>query len=142
LVATRWAFGFLGVLGVVAAVGALVALAMFLAARRRTNALAAVMTRAMGLSARRAALVTALEITTITALAMVAGFGAAVLSVDRLVPRFDPAPDLPPPVPVTVSWPLLVGAGVLGLVALGLVVWAAERSAAARPEGAVLRDQA
>jgi len=140
LVATRWAFGFLGVLGLVAAIGALVALAMFLAARRRANALAGVMTRAMGLSATKAALVTALEITVVVALALLAGVVAAVLSVGRLVPRFDPAPDLPPDVSVTAPWALLAAGAALGLLAIGVAIWATERAAGSRPEGEVLRD--
>lgn len=140
LAASRWAFGFLGVLGVVAATAALAALALYLAARRRARALSGVMTHAMGLSPSRTALVTALETITIAALAIAAGLAGATLSVDRLLPRFDPAPELPPQVSVFTPWgaPLAIAAG--GLAVLGLVIWAIERHAARRPAGQVLRE--
>jgi putative ABC transport system permease protein len=140
LAASRWAFGFLGVLGVVAATAALAALVLYLAARRRSRALAGVMTHAMGLSPARTALVTALETMTIAALAIVAGFVGATLSVDRLLPRFDPAPQLPPHVSVFTPWGVPLAIAALGLAALGGVIWAVERRAARRPAGQVLRE--
>lgn len=138
--ATRWAFGFLGVLGVVAALGALVSLAMFLAARRRARALTGVMVRAMGLAPGRSALVAVIEVVTICVLAVVAAVAAATVSVGRLLPRFDPAPDVPPAVPVLMPWAPILAASILGMLVLGTAVWSAERRGAARPEGRVIRE--
>jgi hypothetical protein len=94
----------------------------------------------MGLSPARTALVTALETMTIAALAIVAGFVGATLSVDRLLPRFDPAPQLPPHVSVFTPWGVPLAIAALGLAALGGVIWAVERRAARRPAGQVLRE--
>jgi len=140
IVATRSAFGFLGVIGVTAAAAACVALGMFLSARRRSRALTGVITRSMGLSAPRAAMVSAFELGSMMLVSVGAGFVAAPLVVNRLAPRFDPAPGRPPSVDVLVDWvPLVVGA-LIGVVVVAVLVWLSEWRDSRRPAGAVVRD--
>ena len=85
IVATRSAFGFLGAIGITAAAAACVALGLFLSARRRSRALTGVITRSMGLSAPRAAMISAFELGSLLLVSVVAGFVAAPLVVSRLV---------------------------------------------------------
>ena len=139
IVATRSAFGFLGVIGVTAAAAACVALGLFLSARRRSRALAGVITRSMGLSAPRAAMVSAFELGSMMLVSVGAGLIAAPLVV-VVAPRFDPAPGRPPTVDVLVDWvPLVVGA-LIGVVVVAVLVWLSEWRDSRRPAGAVVRD--
>ena len=138
--APRSAFAYLAVIGVTAAAAAAVAMALFLSARRRNSALVGVLTRSMGLPAWRAATISAIEIGAVLLAAVGAGLIAAPVVVERLAPRFDPAPDQPPAVSVVVEWaPLVVGA-VVGVVVVSFVVWLSEYAASRRPAGAVVRD--
>jgi hypothetical protein len=140
IVATRSAFGFLGAIGITAAAAACVALGLFLSARRRSRALTGVITRSMGLSAPRTAMISAIELGSVLLVSVAAGFIAAPLVVSRLSPRFDPAPGRPPTVNVLVDWlPLVVGALVGVFVVAGLV-WLSEWRESRRPAGAVVRD--
>ncbi len=140
IAATRSAFEYLGVIGVVAGTAAVVALAMFLEARRRGSALVSVMTQSMGLRPASAALVSVLELAAVVLVAVGAGFIAAPIAVRRLSGRFDPAPERPPHVPVLVSWLPLVGIALVGVAGLAVVVWFSEHRAARRFSGEVLRD--
>ena len=142
IVATRAAFGYLGVIGIVALAGALVALALFLSARRRLRALTGVMTRSMGLSPGRAALVSVVELAVVLAVAIGAAFLAVPLVVGRLSDRFDPAPTRPPDVPVAISWPPLIAIAALSAGVVCALVWITERRGGRRPAGEVLRDAA
>lgn len=140
IVATRSAFGFLGVIGIAAGAAALVAIGLFLASRRRNSALTGVIIRSMGLSPARSALVSAIELGTVLAVAVGAGLIAAPLVVRTLAPRFDPAPDRPPEVSVFVDWtPLLIGA-FAGVVIIAALVWLSEWHDSRRPAGSVVRD--
>ncbi|MGA9277387.1 hypothetical protein, partial [Ilumatobacter sp.] len=112
----------------------------FLSARQRLRALTGVMTRSMGLSAGRAALVSAIELAVVLALAVGASFVAVPLVVRRLSGRFDPAPDRPPDIPVLVSWLPLIVWSVAGAVVVCAAVWWMERRASQRSPGEVLRD--
>ncbi len=138
--ATRSAFGYLGVIGVVALAGSLVALTLFLAARRRLRALTSVMTRSMGLSAARAALVSAVELAIVLSIAVIAAFAAVPVVVRRLSTRFDPAPNRPPDVAVLVSWSSLIALTAAATLAVCVGVWWLELRAGRRPAGEVLRD--
>ncbi len=140
IVATRSAFGFLGVIGITAAAAACVALGLFLSARRRSRALTGVITRSMGLSAPRAAMVSAFELGSILLVAVGAGFIAAPLVVRRLAPRFDPAPGRPPTVNVLVDWVPLVAGALAGVLLVAVLVWLSEWRESRRPAGAVVRD--
>ncbi|MDH3755498.1 MAG: hypothetical protein OEU32_16660 [Acidimicrobiia bacterium] len=139
IVAARFAFDYIRVLGAVAAATALASLALYLSARRRSRALTGVMTRALGVSARQAALATTIEVVVLVVLALVSSAVAVPLVVSRVSPRFDPAPGVPPDVAVVGSWPTLaVGALVLiAVVATG--VWLSELRASRRPAGEVMR---
>lgn len=142
IAATRSAFGYLGVIGIVAATAALVSLVLSLSAQRRVRALTAVMTRTMGLSAARAALVTVIELVAVMSVAVVAGFAAAPLLVRRLSVRFDPAPDRPPVVAPIVAWAPLLAASAGAVFLIAIAVWIIELRAGRRPAGEVLRDAA
>jgi hypothetical protein len=140
IVATRSAFGFLGVIGVAAGAAALVAMGLFLSARRRRRALAGVMTRSMGLSPARAASVSAMELAAVLIVSVGAGLIAAPFVVGELASRYDPAPERPPEVAVFVDWtPLLAGA-LVGVVLVAGLVWVSEWRDSRRPAGAVIRD--
>ncbi len=140
IVATRSALGFLGVIGVAAGAAALVAMGLFLAARRRSSALTGVIVRSMGLSTARAALVSALELGAVLVVSVGAGLIAAPLVVRALAPRFDPAPDRPPEVEVVVDWTPLVSGALAGVVGVAALVWLSEWRSSRRPSGAVVRD--
>lgn len=139
LLAARAAFGYLSVLGIVAGVAALVSLALYLAARRRARAIAGAMTRSMGLTHRAAAAVTSLEVGSIVSIAVAAGLAVAPTVIRRLSGRFDPAPDLPPPVAIAMDRSLTAGTAVVGVAAIMAAVWLIERRAAGRPVAEVLR---
>lgn len=139
IVAARAAFGYLGVLGTVAGLVAVVGLVLLLEARRRMRALTVVMTRSMGLSPERAALATTIEVVAIVATAFGAAFVAVPFVVRRLSDRFDPAPEVPPAVDVLVSWDRLALVALAALLALAVTVWIREWRAARRTPGEVLR---
>lgn len=140
IVATRSAFGYLGVIGVTAAAAACVALGLFLSARRRSRALTGVITRSMGLSAPRAAMVSAFELGSVLLVSVGAGFIAAPLVVRRLAPRFDPAPGRPPTVGVLVDWAPLGAGALVGVLIVAVLVWLSEWRESRRPAGEVVRD--
>ncbi len=140
IVSSRSAFAYLGVIGVTAAAAAGVAMALFLSARRRSSALASVLTRSMGLPAWRAATISAIEIGAVLLVAVGAGLIAGPVVVGRLAPRFDPAPDRPPPVSVTVDWAPLVAGAIIGVVIVSALVWLSEYAASRRSAGSVVRD--
>jgi hypothetical protein len=138
-VAPRYAFGYLRWFGAVAALGSLIALLFYLAARRNRRALSAIMLRRMGLSPTLSALVTAIEVLVLTTIGAATALAVSPAVTQRLLPRFDPAPGLPPNVdtsfPVAQTLLLLV----VGLTTLTIAVWVVERRAMMRPEGPVLR---
>jgi putative ABC transport system permease protein len=140
IVATRSAFGYLGAIGITAAAAACVALGLFLSARRRSRALTGVITRSMGLSAPRAATISAFELGSMLLVSVGAGFVAAPLVVSRLAPRFDPAPGRPPTVNVLVDWVPLVAGALVGVFVVAGLVWLSEWKESRRPAGAVVRD--
>lgn len=140
ILAARAALGYLAVLGIVAAVAALVALGLFLAARRRARALGSVMARSMGLSAARAALVTTIEVAAVLIVALVAAFAAVPLVVRRLAARFDPAPTLPPEADVRIAWSWLLPIAVVAVASVAGAVWWMEWRGGRRPAAEVIRD--
>jgi len=94
----------------------------------------------MGLSAPRAATISAFEVGSILLVSVGAGFIAAPLVVSRLAPRFDPAPGRPPTVNVLVDWVPLVGGALVGVFVVAGLVWLSEWNESRRPAGAVVRD--
>jgi putative ABC transport system permease protein len=137
VLAPRIAFDYLRVLGIVAAVAAVAAVVLHLAAQRKRRTVAAAMTRRMGLSSRTAAAATAWEVMAMAGLAVATGVAVAVLVSNRLLPRFDPAPEVPPAPIITVSvielatWSLVI----MAMVAVG--VWIIDWVAARRSRGGV-----
>ena len=140
IVATRTAFGYLGMIGVTASAAAMVSLALFLSARRRSSALTGVITRSMGLSPARSAAISAIELGAILVAAVGAALLAAPAVVSRLAPRFDPAPGRPPAIAVVVDWAPLLVVAVVGVVIVSALVWLSEWIDGRRPAGAVVRD--
>ena len=140
IVATRTAFGYLGMIGVTASAAAMVSLALFLSARRRSSALTGVITRSMGMSPARSAAISAIELGAILVAAVGAALLAAPAVVSRLAPRFDPAPGRPPAIAVVVDWAPLLVVAVVGVVIVSALVWLSEWIDGRRPAGAVVRD--
>lgn len=140
IVATRTAFGYLGIVGVIASAAAIVSMALFLSARRRSRALTGVITRSMGLSPPRSAAISAIELGSVLVVAVGAGLLASPLVVARLVPRFDPAPGRPPEISVVVEWAPLVVVSAAGVAIVSALVWLSEWIASRRPAGEVVRD--
>ncbi len=140
IVGPRFAFGYLRWLGIVAVLIATVALAFQLSARRAVRSLTTVLTVRMGASPNRLALVTAAEIVVLLVISSVVALLAAQPLAARLLPRFDPTPDLPPRPELVWSFgPLAVRIAIV-LVAVGATVWASERWASDRQAVEVLRD--
>ena len=140
IVGPRFAFGYLRWLGIVAALIAAVALAFQLAARRAVRALTTVLTVRMGASPNRLALVTAAEIMILLTISAAVALLAAPPLAARLLPRFDPTPDLPPQPELVWSYGSLGLRLALVLAIVGAVVWAAERWSSDRHAVEVLRD--
>lgn len=138
-VAPRFAFGYLRWFGAVAAVQSVLSLMFYLSARRNHRALSTIMLRRMGLSSSRAALVTAIEVAALTAIGATAALLVSPAITQRLLPRFDPAPSLPPAVATDFPFSEAVIGLIIGIVVLAVVVWLSERRAMSRPEGPVLR---
>lgn len=139
IVAAGTAFDYMRILGWVAALAAVAALTLHRAAMRSERAVASLMTRRMGLSRRRAALVSAIEVVVLTSIALVTAFVIAPVLTWRLLPRFDPAPGLPPPAVVAVEPLVLLGAFAMTVGAIAGLVWVLEVTAARTNEGSVLR---
>ncbi|MGI9647344.1 MAG: hypothetical protein ACR2OI_02375, partial [Acidimicrobiia bacterium] len=95
-IGASFAFDYLRLLGYVGAATSGVALALYLAARRKRRALASVMTRRMGLGSRAAAVVTTLEVAVLSGIAAITAALLAPRVTERLIPRFDPSPGIPP----------------------------------------------
>ncbi len=138
-VGARFAFDYLRLLGLVGAVASGASLALYLSARRRGRALAQVMTRRMGLTRHRAALVTTLEVAVLSAAAAVTAALLAPRVTQRLIPRFDPTPDVPPQLGVEIPAAAPV-ALVVGIAAVVAIVWAFEWRAGRVAAGKVLRE--
>ena len=138
-VAPRYAFGYLRWFGAVAALGSLIALLFYLTARRNRRALSTVMLRRMGLSPTRSALVTAIEVLVLTTIGAATALVISPALTRRLLPRFDPAPGLPPTVDASFPIAPILLLLVIGLTTLTIAVWVVERRAMMRPEGPVLR---
>jgi hypothetical protein len=138
-IATRTALDFVRVVGAVAAATSLVALGSYLASNRKERALAGVMVRALGTSARRAAAITTLEVTVVAATALVGAALVAPVAVGHIAQTFDPATRVPPAPQVNVEW-LQIGIGAAAmLVIVGGVAWLGEVATARRGAGEVLR---
>lgn len=139
VIAPLLAFDYLSLLGYVAASSALAALLLYLSARRDRTQLSVLMAGRMGLARSKASAVTVIEVVGLTLVASVAGLLAAPLSADRLLPRFDPTPLLPPQVQVQLSPAAFFGT-LAGLVlAVALIVWGIEMYLSGREQGGFLR---
>jgi hypothetical protein len=96
--ATRWAFDYLGLLAVVGIVAASGVLTFYLAERRRSREVTAVMTSQMGISRRTNVVAAMLEMVGLVVAAIAAGALAAAVTARRVFPSFEPDPDVPPTV--------------------------------------------
>ncbi len=139
IVAAATAFDYMRILGWVAAASAIAALLLHRASVRSDRAIASLMARRMGLSKSRAALVSAIEVIVLTSIALVTALAVAPVITWRLLPRFDPAPGLPPPAVVAVDPLVLAGSFILAIVAIAGLVWLLDLSASRESEGSVLR---
>jgi len=101
-VASRAAFEYLGLLGIVAFVVALVALTLHLSARKRSSALTSAILRRMGLSRGRSSLMTVIEVGVLTVAVSATSLLAAFVLTRHVAGQFDPVPKLPPDVQVRV----------------------------------------
>lgn len=140
VVGPRFAFGYLAWLGRVAVAIAATALGFQLASRRAIRALTTVLTVRMGASVRRLALVTAAEVVVLAGLAAFVAVVVAPVLAGRLLPRFDPTPELPPD-PMLVWSPLAIAGRLIpAVLAIGVVVWLLEMRSGDRRAAEVLRD--
>lgn len=139
IVAAATAFDYMRILGWVAAASAIAALLLHRASVRSERAVASVMARRMGLSRSRAALVSAIEVIVLTSIALITALAIAPAITWRLLPRFDPAPGLPPPAIVAVDPLVLVGSLFLAIMVIAGLVWVLDLSASRTSEGSVLR---
>jgi hypothetical protein len=140
IVAAATAFDYMSILGWVSAISAIAAMLLHRASVRSERAVASLMARRMGLSKSGAALVSAIEVVVLTSIALITAFAVAPAITWRLLPRFDPAPGLPPPAVVAVDPLILVGAFIAAVVAIAGLVWLLDLSASRTNEGSVLRD--
>ena len=141
-VVPAFAFGYLRWLGAVSAFIAAASLLLYLSSQRATRELGALMMRRMGMTPRRLALVTAVEVVTLVTIAITAAALVSPLIIRRTLPRFDPAPALPPSIELSTPW---LGIGAVALCVLtitGGVVWLAERITGLRADAVVLREHA
>lgn len=140
VIAPTYAFSYLQLLGGVGVLASGAALGLFMSAQRQRRAMATLLTTRMGLSRLRAGMVTALELGGLAALALAATAAVLPPLVRRLLPKFDPAPGLPPDLGPAVGPASLWWAGLAAAVAIGLGVWLAEIVGSRRIDGRVLRD--
>ncbi len=140
-VVPTFAFGYLRWLGVTSVLTALASLAFYLASQRATRKLGTFMTQRMGLSPGQVALVTTLEVAVLISIATATALAIVPLIVRRSLPRFDPAPTLPPGLDLGLPW-LALGGTAIALVAFtSLGAWSVDRLANAQPDGSIVRAQ-
>ncbi len=140
LAATRFAFDFIRVVGMVAALVGAAALVLQLRARGRQNALGGVMLRAMGLSRLRSTGSVVAEVVVSTTLAALLAVAISPVLVGRLSTRFDPSPGALPAVRVLVPWAQLVTM-LVGLVLIaGMLALLSELQGARRTKAEVIRE--
>jgi hypothetical protein len=135
VVAPTLAFGYLGLLGYVAAAAAAAALALYLSVRRRARALGSVMMRRMGFRPGAVAAATAAEMSVLLVVASASAMAVIPLVSGVLARRFDPAPTVPPaigPMPISAAiWLTMAVIVATSTIALWLVEWrSAHRSGA------------
>lgn len=139
LLATRFGYEYLRMVGGVAVVVALAALVLYLSARRRTAVLSSVMSRSIGVRASQIVGSTMLEIGVVVSTAIAGASVVALPVIRRLAARFDPAPDIPPSVGAVLGWSPIFGAGsalvVVAVVLAAIMEWRDLR----RPVHEVLR---
>jgi hypothetical protein len=142
LMSSRWAASYQGLLGLVAAV--LAGLALLVAVDRRVARAAPVdlMLRRFGITSSRLLRVRAVELAGTCAAALVVLAGPLAVMVLLLPRLIEPDTEVPPTMSVRVTAvPLMIGAGAAVVITVLAVVVAARRSAALKP-GEVLRDDA
>jgi hypothetical protein len=116
VVAARRTFRYFKTSGAVATALALLALVLYLQARRRAQLIASALVRRMGLRGFLDLTAVAAETAVITLLALAVGIGVAVASARLVVPHVDPLPQYAPgTVLVYPWWTLAAGAGVIAL---------------------------
>jgi hypothetical protein len=107
---------FLRLLGAVASVTAIAAIALYVIARQRERHLAFALSRRMGLSASQHTRATAYELMLLLTFAVVLGLAAGITGAVVIVGALDPLPAVPPTVPIVVpirAAILVFAAGVL-----------------------------
>jgi putative ABC transport system permease protein len=137
--ATRWAFDFVGLLGVIAAVVALAVMTFHLAERRAGREVAAVMTQQMGIARSTTMLSAAVEMGTMAGVAVAAGVVAATVTARRVFVAFEPDPSTPPTVGTALDpFAIIMVGGAVVVVVAALAAWA-QRSASSAAKATVLR---
>jgi hypothetical protein len=135
VVAPALAFGYLGLLGYVAAAAAAAALALYLSVRRRARTLGSVMMRRMGFRPGAVAAATAAEVAVLMLVASASAMVVIPLVSGVLARRFDPAPSIPPsigstPIPPAI-WITMAATVTSATIALWLVEWRSARRSGA-----------
>ncbi len=136
---TRWAFDFLRILAAIGAMTALVAMALYLAERRRERAVAAVMVDQMGIPRRTNLAAAVVEMVGLVGVALAAGTASALLVAWRAFPSFEPDSRTPPSAGLVVT-PLDVAVIVgLAVVAVALTAATAQHAATSAARSRVFR---
>ncbi len=139
LVATRFAYEYVRVVGAVAVAVALAAMALYLVSRRRAAAMSSLMSRSMGIAANRMVASTVIEIAIVVAVGL---FGAALAAppvIRRLASRFDPLPRIPPGVDPVLGWSTIAGLGLLLVLLAAVFAMLIEWRDARRPAHEAVR---
>lgn len=137
--ATRLAFDYVAVVGIVALVAGAVSVALYSSGRARDQAVTTVMLATIGVPAKRRGIVSLAEVVTVVGIGAITAVGAAPILAARVVWRFDPAPGVPPDVgvvfPVAVAAILFVAV----LLATTAIVLVPEGASARRSSAEVMR---
>ncbi|MEZ5342044.1 MAG: FtsX-like permease family protein [Acidimicrobiales bacterium] len=136
---TRWAFDYLGLLAVVAGLVALGVLSFYLAERRRQREVTTAMTQQMGVPNRTNVIAAVIEMVGLVAAAIAAGAVSAAVTAHRVFPTFEPDPEVPPTVPLSIDVPtLLVVFGVAVALVAFISAWS-QRSISQTQKATVFR---
>jgi putative ABC transport system permease protein len=119
--AAERSYRYVRIIGVAAAVLALVALLLYLHARQRGQLIASALVRRMGVSAAADAAALALEAAAVVAFAALVGGAAATAAARPIAHRVDSLPQYAPPPVFTVPWATLLVGGACAIAAAALL---------------------
>lgn len=137
--ATRLAFDYVAVVGIVALVAGAVSVALYSSGRARDQAVTTVMLATIGVPARRRGMASLAEVLTVVGIGAITAVGAAPILAARVARRFDPAPGVPPEVGVVIPVAVAVVLFVAVLVATTAIVLVPEGASARRSSAEVMR---